>query len=106
MSCPSYASGRRRTFLLTDRDAELLHVGFERAKESHHCMPADSAMAVLDLGEVGGADLGPRAKFFLGEPCVVAEFPQRSSEDPMVFGGHCAGLMADHYNLSKVARYL
>lgn len=80
------ASGRRCAFLLADRLTQLLHVGVVRAEDSHDCVPANSSMTVLYLGDVRHSDLGACPQFLLGEPCVVAQFPERSSEDAVILG--------------------
>jgi hypothetical protein len=85
-SASGLASGRRYAFLLTDRLTQLLHVGVGCAKDSHDCVPANSSMTILDLGEVGHSDLGAGAQLLLGEPCLDAQFPKCSSEDSVILG--------------------
>lgn len=80
------ASGRWCAFLLADRLTQLLHIGVGRAEDSHDRVPANSSMTVLDLGQVRHPDLGAGAQLLLSEPCVVAQFSERSSEDAVILG--------------------
>lgn len=64
-----------------DRVGELVQVGVEDPQEAKQGMPADAAMAVLDLRDVGGADIDAARQRLLREPGSVAQRPQRSPED-------------------------
>jgi hypothetical protein len=86
------ASALRRALLLVDCVAELLQAGVKGAEESRHRVPADSAVAVLKLREVGRADVGAGAQLLLGQSCLVAQFAQCPPEEAVIFKGLiCAG---------------
>ncbi len=53
--------------LLVDRFAELPQVGVQGAQEPKEGMPADAAMSVLDLRDIGRADLHLPRQLLLGE---------------------------------------
>lgn len=72
--------------LRVDRVRELAEIDVERAQEREERVPPDSSVSVLNLGDVGRADLDSRRQRLLGEPCPLAEFPQRLAKYPIRIG--------------------
>lgn len=66
---------------MVDRVGKLAQVGVERTQEAQESVPADAAVAVLDLRDVGGADINAARQLLLREPGSVPQCPQRSTKD-------------------------
>jgi hypothetical protein len=70
---------------------EVGEVEIERAQHSHDGRPADAAVAVLKLGEVGGVHAGPLAELLLSESCSLALRAECCAEDRLIAGGGVIG---------------
>jgi hypothetical protein len=79
----SAPSALRRTLLFDVgyRIGESAQVGVKRVQKAQEGVPADAAMSVLDLGDVGRTDIDADRQLLLRESGSRAQRPQRSTED-------------------------
>jgi hypothetical protein len=91
---PSLRRGPTLLLDLRDRIGELVQIGAERGQEAQEGMPADAAVAVLNLGYVRGSDLDTGGELLLRQSCPITQGAQRVTKGDVVPGGVVGGL--DH----------
>jgi hypothetical protein len=85
----------RRAILLFDFGygiGKLVQVGAERGQEAQESVPADAAVAMLDLRDERGANLDSVRELHLRQRRPVAQCAQRATEGHVVTGGVVGGL--------------
>jgi len=86
---------------LGDCVGELMQIRADAGEQPGDAVPADAAVAVLELGEVGHADLCSLSELALGEPGLDAKAAKRGPEEAVITSWVVFGQRADHCNIGK-----
>ena len=86
---------------LGDCVGELVQIRADAGEQPRDAVPADAAVAILELGEVGHADPRALSELALGEPRLHAQLAKRGPEEAVITSCVVFGQRADHCNIGK-----